>query len=105
MVSELTSNAVQASMALPMPRPVRVWVCCDWARVLVEIGDESPAQPVWIPPSEESLTGRGLLIIAGLSDRWGWFPASGYGLTKLVWAELRLPPTAGTAPARPAGAS
>jgi anti-sigma regulatory factor (Ser/Thr protein kinase) len=102
-VSELTSNAVQASLALPLPRPVRVWMCCDWVRVLVQVGDESHAQPVWTPPSGDSLTGRGLLIVAGLSDSWGWFPASGHGLTKVVWSEMRVPPAVGAPRLRAGG--
>jgi hypothetical protein len=88
-VSELVSNGVQASLVLPLPRPVRVWVCCDGVRVLVQVGDESHAQPVFVSPSEEALSGRGLIVVAALSDRWGWFPASSHGLAKIVWAEVR----------------
>jgi hypothetical protein len=99
-VSELVSNGVQASLILPLPRPVQVWVCCDGIRVLVQVGDESPAQPVCVPPGEEALSGRGLIVVAALSDRWGWFPASSHGLAKIVWAEIRaeLRPTQQRAP-------
>jgi hypothetical protein len=99
-VSELVSNGVQASLVLPLPRPVQVWVCWDGVRVLVQAGDESPAQPVSVPPGEEALSGRGLIVVAALSDRWGWFPANSHGLAKIVWAEIRaeLPPTQHRAP-------
>jgi hypothetical protein len=94
-VSELVSNGVQASLVLPLPRPVQVWVCWDGVRVLIQAGDESHAQPVCVPPGEEALSGRGLIVVAALSDRWGWFPANSHGLAKIVWAEIRaeLPPT------------
>jgi hypothetical protein len=99
-VSELVSNGVQASLVLPLPRLVQVWVCCDGVRVLVQAGDESPAQPVCVPPGEDALSGRGLIVVAALSDRWGWFPASSHGLAKIVWAEIRaeLRPTQHCAP-------
>jgi hypothetical protein len=103
-VSELVSNGVQASLALPLPRPVFVSVCWDGVRVLVQVGDESAAQPVCVWPGEEALSGRGLIVVAALSDRWGWFPASSHGLAKIVWAEIRaeLRPVQRRAPAWPA---
>jgi hypothetical protein len=99
-VSELVSNGVRASLLLPLPRPVQVWVCCDGVRVLVQAGDESHAQPVCVPPGEEDLSGRGLIVVTALSDRWGWFPANSHGLAKIVWAEIRaeLLPTQHRAP-------
>jgi len=87
-VSELASNAVRASAALPGSRPVRVWVCSDLARVLVQVGDESLAQPVRVLPGPEAEHGRGLLVVQAFSSAWGWFPATAHGLAKIVWAEL-----------------
>jgi Histidine kinase-like ATPase domain len=87
-VSELVSNGVQASLVLTLPRPVQVWVYCDGARVQVQVGDESHAQPICIPLGEEASGGRGLIVVAALSERWGWFPVSGHGLAKIVWAEI-----------------
>jgi anti-sigma regulatory factor (Ser/Thr protein kinase) len=92
-VSELVSNAVVASRALPETPPVRVWVCCDWARVLVEVGDENPARPVRTSPNEDALSGRGLVVIEALSSSWGWFSATHHGLAKVVWADLHIPST------------
>jgi hypothetical protein len=98
-VSELVSNAVRASLVLPLPRPVRVWVCCDGARVLAQVGDESRAQPTCVPPSDDALSGRGLIVVAALSIGWGWFPASSHGLAKIVWAELEINTASGIAQA------
>jgi hypothetical protein len=99
-VSELVSNGVQASLLLPLPRPVQVWVCWDGVRVLVQVGDESHAEPVCVPPGEVASSGRGLIVVAALSDRWGWFPANSHGLAKIVWAEIcaELQPTQHCAP-------
>lgn len=91
-VTELVSNAVAASRVLPQAGPVRVWVCCDGTRVQVQVGDDSPAPPVCVPPSVDALGGRGLMVVAGLSCDWGWFPRVGPGLAKVVWAELPADP-------------
>jgi anti-sigma regulatory factor (Ser/Thr protein kinase) len=89
-VTELVTNAVNASRALPGSRPVRVWVCFDAAaRLLIEVGDESLAQPVRVPRSDDALSGRGLHVVDDLSSGWGWFPATGHGLAKVVWADIR----------------
>jgi anti-sigma regulatory factor (Ser/Thr protein kinase) len=101
-VTELITNAVVASRGLPQATPVRLWVCCDRARLLVQAGDESPAPPVRIPPSDDALSGRGLMVVEGLCSSWGWFPATGHGLAKIVWADFRLAPAAaGTAGSPP----
>jgi two-component sensor histidine kinase len=90
-VTELVTNAVNASCALAEVRPVRVWLCRDRVRLLVEVGDESLAVPVRCPPSDEALSGRGLQVVARLSSGWGWFPATAHGLAKVVWADLHMP--------------
>lgn len=87
--TELLTNAVVASMALEPARPVRLWVCSDWARVLVQIGDESPLRPRLMPVRPDTLNGRGLSgVVVPLSTCWGWFPATDHGLAKVVWAEI-----------------
>jgi anti-sigma regulatory factor (Ser/Thr protein kinase) len=92
-LSELVCNAVVASLALPGVAEIRVWLCCDRLRLLLEVGDHSLDPPLFVPPSDEALSGRGLRVVDKLSSGdWGWFPATGHGLAKVVWAELRLPP-------------
>lgn len=51
----------------------------------VEVRDESSVPPMLGRPSDESLTGRGLQLVARLAGRWGTeIEPSG----KVVWAEL-----------------
>jgi anti-sigma regulatory factor (Ser/Thr protein kinase) len=91
-ISELISNAVTASRALPGLAEIRVWLCCDRRRLLIEVGDHCVDPPLFVPPSDEALSGRGLLVVDKLSSGdWGWFPATPHGLAKVVWAEIRLP--------------
>ncbi len=87
-VSELVSNAVATSRALSDMRPVRLWLCSDLVRVLAQVGDESPARPVRVTPDPGTEHGRGLLVVQAFSSAWGWFPASGHGLAKVVWADI-----------------
>jgi serine/threonine-protein kinase RsbW len=98
-VTELVSNAVTASRGLVAVRPVRVWLRSDRARMLVLVGDESPAPPLHLPPRADAEHGRGLLVVGRLSHSWGWYPATSYGLAKVAWAVLTVGRTAGQGPA------
>jgi hypothetical protein len=95
-ITELLTNALVASGALPGPAQVRVWLCCDRMRLLVAVADQSFEPPVFVPPSDEALSGRGLRVVDALSCSWGWFPATTPGLAKVVWASLSLGPAAAT---------
>jgi len=93
LVSELITNAVQAVASLPQPAFVRLWLTSDRVRVLVEVWDANPRFPVpktltddGVPALDEE-GGRGLLLVATLSRRWGWYPARRWG-GKVVWCEL-----------------
>jgi serine phosphatase RsbU (regulator of sigma subunit) len=55
------------------------------AGLRVEVRDSSQAPPLLGHPSDESLTGRGVRLIAHLSARWGVTPE---GRGKVVWAEV-----------------
>lgn len=81
LVSELASNAVRHARS-----PFTVTVGCDAATVRVEVVDESPLVPVPQQPPVEAVTGRGLMIVEALSDRWGVEPTDG---GKAVWFEVR----------------
>jgi len=93
LVSELTTNAVQAVADQPQPPFIRLWLASDRVRVRVEVWDANP----W-PPTSKALTddgvpacdeegGRGLFLVATLSHRWGWYPVTQWG-GKVVWCEL-----------------
>jgi len=86
-VSEIVTNAVQASGELSLPGVVRLWLLSDRERVLVLVWDASPRHPV---PAGESMDeigegGRGLMLVDAMSERWSWYPDPETG-GKVVWA-------------------
>jgi anti-sigma regulatory factor (Ser/Thr protein kinase) len=105
--SELVTNAIQATGKLPEPAPVGLRLLANAQRLVLEVWDCHPGVPVRRPPSEvasaEAVNGRGLAIVAELSNRWGTRRLSTH--VKSVWAEFLLPgpPFPGVPlPARPA---
>jgi hypothetical protein len=94
-VSELVSNAVQASLELsgsrfagqwaPGTPPVRLWLSADEHRVVIQVWDGSDRPPVPQPVAPEADCGRGLLLVGALSAEWGCYtPEKSSG--KVVWA-------------------
>ncbi|MEY2461637.1 MAG: hypothetical protein QOG30_3467 [Acidimicrobiaceae bacterium] len=81
LVSELASNAV-----LHAETPFEVTVSIDEARVRVAVSDSNPTMPALRTYVRESITGRGLHMVAASAARWG-FDAQPDG--KVVWFELR----------------
>ncbi|MFI9333850.1 ATP-binding protein [Streptomyces althioticus] len=59
-------------------------------------GDHLPSPSAATPPDAESESGRGLLLVAALADRWGTepYPPSG----KTVWAEVSHRPSSDVPP-------
>jgi len=80
LVSELASNAV-----LHARTPFELVVENDGTRLRVEVHDNSPALPTLKDYVAESVTGRGLHMVATSADNWG-FEAGERG--KFVWFEL-----------------
>lgn len=100
--AELTNNAVQhghvpgrdfharlTATALQAGRPGRA--------LRIEVADtraeHRPAPQAPAPPPSDRESGRGLLLVSQLADRWGVAPRPG-APGKVVWAELRVLPTA-----------
>jgi anti-sigma regulatory factor (Ser/Thr protein kinase) len=87
-VSELLSNAVRHGLrpTTDMPgRPIRLGLVHTGPSIMCAVADPSerlpvPREPLWL---EES--GRGLHVIASLSDQWGSCPSPGQP-GKVVWA-------------------
>lgn len=100
MVAELTTNAVRhaGSAAVPFAaeqgRPAVVPQCALtlWVtntRLHVGVWDQNARPAVLRPFSPEAETGRGILMVAGLSEGlWGSAPTED---GKIVWAALPLP--------------
>lgn len=84
LVSELVANAV-----LHAHTDLVLVVRIDGQRVKVEVHDGSAVAPAPKHYSALSGTGRGLVLVEGLADRWGVEPTNG---GKYVWFELARPP-------------
>lgn len=57
--------------------------------ILIEVTDTNPAPPRIQEVTPQQAGGRGMLLIAAVSRRWGTRPAVWSGHTgKVVWAEL-----------------
>jgi anti-sigma regulatory factor (Ser/Thr protein kinase) len=95
-VSELVTNSVAASAGLRLATAsVLVWLGSDRHCLLLAVADASPRPPVRLNLRPDAEGGRGLALVEALSSRWGWHPVSTTGLTKVTWAEWRLPSGAG----------
>lgn len=79
-VSELVTNSV-----LHAASKTRVLVLVGPAIVRVEVHDADPTLPVARHPDPDTVTGRGLMLVEALTDRWGAAPVDD---GKVVWFEL-----------------
>ena len=91
LLSELVTNAVRASRAV-WHDAVRMWLVSDLGRVVVFVWDASPQPPARADPGEDAESGRGLLLVEALSERWGHFGHDGGG--KVTLALLEAAPVA-----------
>jgi anti-sigma regulatory factor (Ser/Thr protein kinase) len=87
-ISELVSNAILHAYPLPGERLKVAWVVDDgWLEVAVSDGG-SATVPQAGHPTTASVSGRGLAIVAHISQNWG-VRTDDVGLT--VWAVLAAP--------------
>ncbi|MEU6521439.1 ATP-binding protein [Streptomyces sp. NPDC046924] len=91
-VAELAANA--ALHGRVQSRDFRLTLALDTAAGLLRIavtdarGESLPSLPPDRGPSPDAESGRGLLLVTALADRWGVEPYPPGG--KTVWAEVRL---------------
>jgi anti-sigma regulatory factor (Ser/Thr protein kinase) len=82
-VSELATNAVQASERAATPIVLRLVLTTR--SVFVEVFDSAPGCPAPRPQGPAAESGRGLQIVAALAADFGWNPTP---TGKVVWAEV-----------------
>ena len=89
LVSELTTNAVQATAAQDDQQAIRLRLLSNSTRIRIEVWDPDPqlSAPVDGIPDVEAEGGRGLFLVAVLSDRWNW-NSMHEPPGKIVWCEL-----------------
>lgn len=85
LVCELLTNAVAATRAIDPIFPVRLWLLSDTTQIAILVWDANPQPPVPTQIDDEAESGRGLLLVEAVSQRWGWYaPRDMAG--KVVWA-------------------
>ena len=82
-LSELVTNSVVHAYG----RAVGIWLMTDRERLIIMVGDPSPAMPVRaVTQDTDESSGRGLVIVSALAAQWGAYRVpSG----KIVWAMLK----------------
>lgn len=102
--AELVSNAIQHALDAPSTEaaghdstPATAWIALIHRQhsLICAVADPSPALPMPRNPDEMAETGRGLCIVAALSETWGYSQPEPAG--KTVWARIPTKPTADTA--------
>jgi anti-sigma regulatory factor (Ser/Thr protein kinase) len=79
-LSEMVTNAV-----LHGREPIALTVTLTEHALRVEVTDANPVSPSFSMLDQTAVTGRGLLLISAVADRWGVDPA---GTGKVVWIEV-----------------
>ncbi|MFF8972311.1 ATP-binding protein [Streptomyces sp. NPDC014995] len=88
LVSELVTNAVVhtgSPAVLRLSLPGGTDGEAGEVPVRLEVADTSDRAPVPRCPDDDATGGRGLALVDGLADRWGW---SVEGRGKRIWCEL-----------------
>jgi anti-sigma regulatory factor (Ser/Thr protein kinase) len=83
LISELVTNAV---VHTGCPAVLRMlFPIASAAPVRVEVADTSEEPPAPRDAQRDETGGRGLELVDGLADRWGWHPE---GAGKQIWCEV-----------------
>ena len=90
-MSELLTNAVQATGVPEVFAPVRLWLLSDKRSVLILVWDSIPQPPTRMEAGDDAENGRGLLLVEAISTRWNWYVPRHLG-GKVVWAQIGAEP-------------
>jgi anti-sigma regulatory factor (Ser/Thr protein kinase) len=86
LVSELVTNATEASLSTERILPVRLWLSSDQSRLLIQVHDTNHCPPAPTGGAgDQDERGRGLLIVDAISTKWGWDTEEDNS-GKIVWA-------------------
>lgn len=85
LVTELVANAM-----IHAATPAELVLDLSDDRLRVEVGDTAGGRPLLRAPGPDDPTGRGLMIVEAMADRWGVEDAPP---GKIVWFELDAPAT------------
>ncbi|MFD7873844.1 ATP-binding protein [Streptomyces sp. NPDC059766] len=88
LVSELVTNAVVHTGRPAVLRLSLAAVAAEVATVRLEVADACDRAPVPRCADGDATGGRGLALVDGLADRWGWSPE---GAGKRIWCEVDRP--------------
>jgi len=88
LVSELSTNALQATWSLDGAMPIALWLLANSQRLTIEVWDWCAGDPVRRPAAADAESGRGLAIVEAYSNRWGVRRAT--SRVKAVWCELLI---------------
>lgn len=88
LISELVTNAIEASRQQSDASQVQLALLCDGTQLLIMVRDTSPEVPQLVQADAADDRGRGLLLVSQLSAQWGWSYLSAK-TGKLVWAVTR----------------
>jgi anti-sigma regulatory factor (Ser/Thr protein kinase) len=94
LVSELVTNGVKAAQATERKPPVWLRLSTDNVQFVIEVwdGNTLPPKPRELKdgvPALDEEGGRGLFLVASLSDRWNWYLTQ-QPEGKVVWCELGM---------------
>ncbi len=86
LVSELLTNALRASLALPAPAPIVLRLLANDEQLIIEAWDQRAEGYDLQHGAPDDEHGRGLTVVAALSKRWGAGRIS--STYKVVWCEI-----------------
>ena len=69
LTSELVTNAVMHEAG----QAIKLVITCGYGQLGVDVHDTSPELPVPVDGPPDAETGRGLVLVAGLSSSWGYY--------------------------------
>lgn len=92
-VSELVTNALETTVRHQFGTPIALRLSSNGCQALIEVWDADPTPPQ-APnldancfPLADAENGRGLFLVASLSERWSCYKLEARG-GKVVWAEI-----------------